>query len=201
MRYQLELYDKDTSECYQVHYFYDEQTLLDFIEKQNIASSDEIKYEIHEISDNIITISKVKDNMKVNLQEATYLKKHVKVGDMVYITGDIRTSLFSRSYYAIIKKITKQGKSINLDLDYIADNEGIFRKIYEPLDVIKELQVCTYKYFDRRINEQENNIKKLEFETNKNIKTLEKALQNAKVQCNDTVSKLKTLQSKVPKEI
>lgn len=70
MRYQLELYDKDTSECYQVHYFYDEQTLLDFIEKQNIASSDEIKYEIHEISDNIITINKVKNNMKVNLQEA-----------------------------------------------------------------------------------------------------------------------------------
>ena len=139
--------------------------------------------------------------MKVNLQEATYMRKHVKVGDMVFVTGDIRTSLFSRNYYAIIKKITKQGKSINLDLDYIADNEGIFRKIYEPLDVIKELQVCTYKYFDKRINEEENCIKRLEFETNKNIKTLEKALQNAKVQCNDTVSKLKTLQSKVPKEI
>ena len=113
----------------------------------------------------------VDNKTPIELQEADFQDKHIKVGDIVYFQykyWDLYDDEYNyESFFGKIKSLTKQYQKIRIIIEPIA-NDGGNPVNFDELDYLsKEIDndnieiiwdVCTSEYFDTRIKRAENDI-------------------------------------------
>ena len=149
--------------------FETEQQVLECKNKDSIVSIQKIDKEL-----TLEQLQEQVDNKTPQeLQEADYMDKHIKVGDIVsfsyvyYDNIDGYQETIYETYYGRIKSIIQKYKEIRPTISVIAYEDGTLMKeddyntIYCPKEVqykqIEEIfNVCTSKYFDKLIQKAED---------------------------------------------
>lgn len=147
--------------------FETEQQVLECKNKDSIVSIQKIDKEL-----TLEQLQEQVDNKTpIELQEADFQDKHIKVGDIVYFQykyWDLYDDEYNyESFFGKIKSLTKQYQKIRIIIEPIA-NDGGNPVNFDELDYLsKEIDndnietiwdVCTSEYFDTRIKRAENDI-------------------------------------------
>lgn len=179
--------------------FETEQQVLDCKNKDSIVSIQKIDKEL-----TLEQLQEQVDNKTPQeLQEADYLGKHIKVGDIVYFAYewidhcDGYPETCYETYYGRIKSIIQRYKEIKPTICVIAYRDGTLIKeddyntLYRPKEVeyhqINEIyNVCTSKYFDILIQKAED-------AKDKNLEEIMKEHHEFCKEQNELMEKLKVL--------
>lgn len=146
----------------------------------------ETEYQVleHQMKECIVSVKKIEEELTLEqlkeqldnktpqeLQEADFMNKYIKVGDIVYFQykyWDHYDDEYSyENFFGKVKSLTKQYERIRIIIELIANAGGNFIN-FDKLDYLsKEIDndnietiwdVCTSEYFDTRIKRAENNI-------------------------------------------
>lgn len=146
-----------------------EQQVLECKNKESIVSIQKIDKEL-----TLEQLQEQVDNKTpIELQEADFQNKHIKVGDIVYFSYEWEDHYEGypescyETYYGRIKSIIKRYGTIRPTISVIAYQDGTLMKEddyntrYRPKEVqyhqINEIyHVCTSKYFDKLIQKAED---------------------------------------------
>ena len=110
--------------------FETEQQVLDCKNKESIVSIQKIDEEL-----TLEQLQEQVDNKTPQkLQEADYLGKHIKVGDMVFFEREFYDSRadenYYRNFYGIVKSIISQNEEITVTITTIAFDNGELLELY-----------------------------------------------------------------------
>lgn len=174
--------------------FETEQQVLECKDKASIVSIQKIDKEL--------TLEQLQEHVDnktpIELQEADFQDKHIKVGDIVYFQykywDHYDNEYYYTNYFGRVKSLVKQYNKINITVEPIATEGGFsidFEK-YEDLDI--EVQndkietiwdVCTPEYFGKRImhliNEKANAEEKFKREMQYYCKQKDEEIERLKV--------------------
>lgn len=178
--------------------FETEQQVLACKNKDSIVSIQKIDKEL-----TLEQLQEQVDNKTpIELQEADFQNKHIKVGDIVYFSYEYYDNVDGyqeisyETYYGRIKSIIQRYKEIRPTISVIAYDDGTLMKEddYDTIYCPKEVQyhqidkiynVCPSKYFDKLIQKAEDakgkNLEEMKKEHDKFCKKQDKAIEKLKV--------------------
>lgn len=149
----------------------------------------------HQMKECIVSVKKIEEELTLEqlkeqinnktpqeLQEADFMDKYIKVGDIIYFQckyWDHYDNEYNyENFFGKVKSLTKQYERIRIIIEPIA-NDGGKPVNFDELDYLsKEIDndnietiwdVCTSEYFDTRIKRAENDIIKAEEEFKKEL--------------------------------
>lgn len=157
----------------------------------------ETEYQVleHQMKECIVSVKKIEEELTLEqlkeqldnktpqeLQEADFMNKYIKVGDIVYFQykyWDHYDDEYSyENFFGKVKSLTKQYERISIIIELIANSDENLIN-FDKLDYLsKEIDndnietiwdVCTPEYFDTRIKRAENDIANAEEEFKKEL--------------------------------